>query len=36
MKDKIYHITNSGTQKVTGRVTKGSSVKVVKSTGKGK
>ncbi len=34
--EKIYNINNSGTQKVVGKGTKGSSVKVVKTTGKGK
>lgn len=34
--DRIYKPTNSGTQKVTGNVKKGSTVKVTKSTGKGK
>jgi hypothetical protein len=34
--EKIYKPTNSGTQKVTGQPKKSSTVKVVKSTGKGK
>ena len=34
--EKIYKLTNSGTQKVAGQPKKSSTVKVVKSTGKGK
>ena len=34
--EKIYKPTNSGTQKVAGHPKKSSTVKVVKSTGKGK
>ena len=34
--ERIYKATNSGTQKVAGQPKKSSTVKVVKSTGKGK
>ena len=34
--EKIYKPTNSGTQKVAGQPKKSSTVKVTKSTGKGK
>lgn len=34
--EKTYKPTNSGTQKVAGQPKKSSTVKVVKSTGKGK
>lgn len=36
MEKNIYKPTNSGSQTVKGSVTKGSTVTVVKSTGKGK
>ena len=36
MKERIYKTTNSGTQTVKGNTTKSTTVKVTKSTGKGK